>query len=88
MTAGLLAWVFVLSTLAALFFSTLSYALRTISRVQLEEALIVRRRTRAFYTVMYPLVRESVHRLVDENPTRGSRLFISGWPVNQQQFAI
>jgi putative hemolysin len=52
MTTGLLAWVFVLSTLGALFFSTLSYALRNISRVQLEEALVVRRRTRALEMIL------------------------------------
>ena len=52
MTAGLLAWVFTVSTLLALLFSTLSYALRTISRVQLEEALVVRRRTRALEAIL------------------------------------
>jgi putative hemolysin len=52
MTAGLLAWVFVISTPAALFFSTWSYALRTISRVQLEEALVVRRRTGALEAIV------------------------------------
>ncbi len=52
MTTGLLAWVFIVSTLASLLFSTLSYALRTISRVQLEEALVVRRRTRAMEAIL------------------------------------
>ena len=52
MNAGLLAWVFFASTLASLLFSTLSYALRTISRVQLEEALVIRRRTRAMESIL------------------------------------
>ena len=52
MTTGLLAWVFFVSTFASLLFSTLSYALRTISRVQLEEALIIRRRTRAMESIL------------------------------------
>ena len=52
MTVTLLAWVFLISNLAALLFSTLSYALRTISRVQLEEALVVRHRTRALEAIL------------------------------------
>jgi CBS domain containing-hemolysin-like protein len=40
------------SVLASLLFSTLSYALRTISRVELEEALVVRRRTRALEAIL------------------------------------
>ena len=52
MTTTLLAWVFIVSTLASLLFSTLSYALRTISRVQLEEALVVRRRTRDMEAIL------------------------------------
>ena len=52
MTTGLLVWIFLVSTAAALLFSTLSYALRTISRVQLEEALVVRRRTRALEFIL------------------------------------
>ena len=52
MTTPLLAWVFLISNLAALLFSTLSYALRTISRVQLEEALVVRHRTRALEAIL------------------------------------
>lgn len=52
MTTGLLAWVFVVSNIASLLFSTLSYALRTISRVQLEEALVIRRRTRAMEAIL------------------------------------
>jgi CBS domain containing-hemolysin-like protein len=52
-TFTLLAWTFIISTVASLLFSTLSYALRTISRVQLEEALIVRRRTRALEDILH-----------------------------------
>lgn len=52
MTTGLLVWVFIISTIASLIFSTLSYALRTISRVQLEEALVVRHRLRAMEAIL------------------------------------
>lgn len=52
MTTTLLLWIFALSTLASLLFSTLSYALRTISRVQLEEALVIRRRIRAMEAIL------------------------------------
>ena len=52
MTLSLLFWTFVISNLASLLFSTLSYALRTISRVQLEEALVIRRRTRALEAIL------------------------------------
>ena len=52
MTTPLLVWIFMVSTVLSLFFSTLSYALRTISRVQLEEALVVRRRTRAMEAIL------------------------------------
>jgi len=52
MTLTLLFWTFVISTVASLLFSTLSYALRTISRVQLEEALVVRHRTRALEAIL------------------------------------
>jgi CBS domain containing-hemolysin-like protein len=53
MTTPLLFWIFVVGTLASLLFSTLSYALRTISRVQLEEALIIRHRTRALEAILH-----------------------------------
>jgi len=52
MTTGLLLWILLISTLASLLFSTLSYALRTISRVQLEEALAVRKRIRAMEAIL------------------------------------
>lgn len=52
MTFPLVVWTFILATLGSLLFSTLSYALRTISRVELEEALIVRRRTRALEDIL------------------------------------
>jgi CBS domain containing-hemolysin-like protein len=52
-TFALLAWTFIISTVASLLFSTLSYALRTISRVELEEALIVRRRTHALEDILH-----------------------------------
>jgi putative hemolysin len=52
MTTPLLIWIFVVATLASLLFSTLSYALRTISRVQLEEALVIRHRTRALEAIL------------------------------------
>jgi CBS domain containing-hemolysin-like protein len=53
MTTPLLVWIFVVGTLASLLFSTLSYALRTISRVHLEEALIIRHRTRALEAILH-----------------------------------
>ncbi len=52
MTPVLLFWTFIASVVASLLFSTLSYALRTISRVQLEEALVIRRRTRALEAIL------------------------------------
>ncbi len=45
-------WTFFVSVLASTLFSTLSYALRTISRVELEEALAVRRRTRDLEAIL------------------------------------
>ena len=52
MTNGLLIWIFLVSTVAALLFSTLSYTLRTMSRVQLEEALLARRRSHAMESIL------------------------------------
>ena len=52
MTNGVLFWVFVVSNVAALVFSTVSYALRTISRVQLEEELVAVGRTGALERIL------------------------------------
>src|ERR1041384_764253 len=45
-------WTFAVSLLVSLFFSTVSYALRTMSRVQLEQALVRRRRSNALDSIL------------------------------------
>jgi putative hemolysin len=52
MSLTLLLWIFLASLLFGLLFSTVSYALRTMSRVQLEQALVRRKRTRALDSIL------------------------------------
>ncbi|MCL2646378.1 MAG: hemolysin family protein [Phycisphaerales bacterium] len=52
MTHSLLFWIFTVSLLLSLFFSTVSYSLRNMSRVQLEQALFRRRRSGALEEIL------------------------------------
>lgn len=52
MTPGALFWLFVIGLLTSMVFSTLSYVLRALSRVTLEEALIRAKRTHALDAIL------------------------------------